>query len=77
MGRFELVRELGLGGFGVVFEARDLELGRRVAFKAVKPSARSLDPRTDGLLRSEAPAGLGQWRGVTFREGGKRPAITL
>lgn len=53
VGRFELVRELGRGGFGVVFEARDVELGRPVAFKAVRPSARGRDPDT---LRREARA---------------------
>ena len=36
-GRFELVREIGRGGFGVVWEAVDKESGRRVAFKAVRP----------------------------------------
>ena len=37
IGRFEIVRELGRGGFGVVYEARDRDLGRQVAVKVVRP----------------------------------------
>jgi serine/threonine protein kinase/tetratricopeptide (TPR) repeat protein len=37
IGRFELRRELGRGGFGVVYEAWDGELRRAVAFKLVRP----------------------------------------
>jgi serine/threonine protein kinase len=56
VGKFELVRELGHGGFGVVYEALDLQLRRRVAFKAIRPGARARDPASVELLRREAMA---------------------
>ena len=36
-GRFSIVRELGRGGFGLVFLAEDTVLGRRVALKVPRP----------------------------------------
>ena len=47
-----MLKEIGRGGFGVVFEARDRDLGRSVAFKAVRPGARSR--QLDAMLLREA-----------------------
>ena len=71
IGRFEIVRELGRGGFGVVYEALDRELGRSVAFKllqgSVKPSARE-----ERLLReAEAAARLSHPNIVTLHDVGR------
>jgi hypothetical protein len=56
IGRFELVREIGRGSFGVVFEAEDRQLRRRVAFKAVRPGRSSQVQLRQETLQKEAEA---------------------
>jgi serine/threonine protein kinase len=78
IGDFLLVREIGRGGMGVVYEAVQRSLGRRVALK-VLPFAASLDARQLVRFKHEAQAaanlhhphivpvyGVGSERGVHF-----------
>src|SRR5262249_50225772 len=78
LGDFRLVREVGRGGMGVVYEAEQISLRRRVALK-VLPFAATMDPRHLQRFRNEALAAatlqhphivpvyaVGQERGVHF-----------
>jgi WD40 repeat protein/serine/threonine protein kinase len=55
LGEYRLVRVIGRGGMGVVYEAEQEGLGRRVALKVLPPSA-MLDPRFLERFRIEAQA---------------------
>ncbi len=55
LGDFQIVREIGRGGMGVVYEACQLSLGRRVALK-VLPFAAILDGRQLARFKTEAQA---------------------
>jgi tetratricopeptide (TPR) repeat protein len=58
LGDYRIVREIGRGGMGVVYEAVQLSLGRRVALK-VLPFAAALDARQLQRFKNEAQAGAG------------------
>lgn len=71
VGRFEIAGVLGTGGMGVVLEAKDPDLQRRVALKLLKPEVVSGDPLDDGLLtEARAAARLAHPNVVTVYEAG-------
>src|SRR5262249_4031008 len=55
VGGFGLIGEVGRGGMGVVYEAEQISLGRRVALK-VLPFAATMDPRQLQRFHNEARA---------------------
>jgi serine/threonine protein kinase len=55
LGDFQILREIGRGGMGIVYEAEQLSLGRRVALK-VLPFAATLDPKQLQRFQNEAKA---------------------
>jgi serine/threonine protein kinase/Flp pilus assembly protein TadD len=55
LGDYRIIRELGRGGMGVVYEAEQISLGRRVALK-VLPFAGMLDQQQLARFKNEARA---------------------
>lgn len=53
LGDFRIIREIGRGGMGVVYEAEQVSLGRKVALK-VLPFAAVLDPKQLQRFKNEA-----------------------
>ena len=53
LGKYQIIRELGRGGFGIVYEARDTVLKRQVALKVLHP-ALTVDPQFLKRFRQEA-----------------------
>jgi serine/threonine protein kinase/tetratricopeptide (TPR) repeat protein len=55
-GRFEIVRVIGEGGMGIVYEAIDRKRNQRIAIKAAKPGfQRLLSPELEGALKVRHP----------------------
>lgn len=54
-GKYDVIREIGRGGSGIVYEVRDKSLGRRVALKTPTPEV-ALSPESLERFRREARA---------------------
>jgi serine/threonine protein kinase/Tfp pilus assembly protein PilF len=55
LGDYRIIRELGRGGMGVVYEAEQVSLGRRVALKLL-PSTAAMDPKKVQRFQLEVQA---------------------
>ena len=55
LGDFRIVRQVGRGGMGIVYEAQQISLGRRVALK-ILPILGLLEPRRLQRFQNEARA---------------------
>ena len=74
LGRYQVTAELGHGGAGVVYRARDPELAREVAIKVVLPRAHTDRARERLLGEAQAIARLSHPNVVSVYDVGELPA---
>ena len=66
---YEVLEKLGEGGMGVVYKARDLQLGRFVAIKVLLPASEdSADQRARFLQEARAASSLNHPNIITIHD---------
>ncbi len=68
LSHFELLDELGAGGMGIVYRARDLRLNRLVAVKVLPDAAQGDQERRRFLAEAQAASGINHPGVVTIHE---------
>jgi serine/threonine protein kinase len=66
LGDFAIIREIGRGGMGVVYEARPVSLNRKVALKVLSGGL-GLTPKAVQRFRREAEAAAMLQSGIRVR----------
>jgi serine/threonine protein kinase/Leucine-rich repeat (LRR) protein len=76
LGTYRVVRLLGSGGMGAVFQAEDMALGRTVALKVMKPEIADLAEARDRFLReARAAAALEHENVITIYQVGEERGV--
>jgi serine/threonine protein kinase len=71
LGHYRILKVLGTGGMGIVFEAEDTHLQRRVALKAMKPAVLNPENRERFLHEARATAAIEHDHIVTIYQVGE------
>lgn len=71
LGGYRILRVLGEGGMGIVFEAQDLDLARHVAIKVLRPGEITPDQRKRFLQEAQLAASISSDRIVTVHRVGE------
>jgi hypothetical protein len=74
IGRYEIVREIGRGGMGVVYEARDPALDRTIALKVIRTAGEDEAARERFLAEARSAAALQHPGIVVVHDAGRDPA---
>jgi serine/threonine protein kinase len=78
LGAYRILRELGSGGMGTVYEAEDVQLQRRVALKVINPRRAASPAARQALLReARAIAALEHEHVVTVHQAGEVEGVVF
>ena len=80
LGRYKIVKELGKGAMGVVYEGKDPNIGRRVAIKTARRDVLESSGRADEMMErflreAQAAGGLNHPNIITIYDAGEEQGM--